>query len=122
MIKVSYKKRRSRYRRPGKPHVEGKLNKRILEQRKVDRQIRIGVIVVLLFVTSPLWLYRGIMHEVLLPIYGKPAKAVLVGTMGPSEWSRYRYKKHDYYYAFYKDGKVYEKNSLICVDDSLLFV
>lgn len=48
-----------------------------------------------------------------------PNKAVLEGTMGPSEWSRNRYKKHDYYYAFYKDGKMYVKYSLICVDDSL---
>ena len=72
----------------------------------------------LLIFSSPLWLYRGIMHEIVLPIWGERNKAVLSGTMRPRPWSG-RYATPDYSYSFYKNGTLYEKNSAISVEDTL---
>lgn len=99
-----------------------KLNKRILKEKTEAKRFRIIVIISLLILTSPLWFYRGIMYEILLPIYGKTTKAVLVGTIGPTSWSKYRYKTRDYFYSFSKNGKIYEHNANIKVNDSLFHI
>jgi len=59
--------------------------------------LRIIVITALLVLTFPLWLYRGVMYEILLPIYGKTTKAVLVGTTGLTSWSKYSFKIRSYF-------------------------
>lgn len=94
------------------------INKRILKKKIESRKGCIGILIMLLFFSSPLWFYRGIMHEIVLPIWGKRSKAVLSGTMRPRRWSG-RYAIPDYSYSFYKNGKLYVKNSAISVEDTL---
>lgn len=101
---------------------EKKINKRILKKREEARRFRITAIVLLLLISSPFWFYRGIMHGMILQIWGVQTKAVLAGTMAPPKWSNYRYRTPCYYYAFYKDGKLYEKNSAISIKDSLYHI
>jgi len=99
-----------------------KLNKRILKEKAETKRFRIIIITSLLILTSPFWFYRGIVYEFFLPIYGKTTKAVLVGTIGPTSWSKYRYKTRDYFYSFSKNGKIYEHNANIKVNDSLYHI
>lgn len=99
-----------------------KINRRILKERAATRRFRITIVVMLLILTSPIWLYRGIIYEVVLPVLGKQTKAVLAGTMGGSHpWSG-SYNIATYYYIFLKNGKLYEKNANICVNDSLYHI
>lgn len=37
------------------------------------------------------------MYEILLPIYGKTTKAILVGTTGLTSWSKYSFKTRSYF-------------------------
>lgn len=96
---------------------EAKINKRILKERREKKKGRIGILIILLFFLSPLWFYRGIMHEIVLPIWGERDKAVLSGTMRPRPWSG-RYATPDYSYSFYKNGTLYVKNSAISVENT----
>mgnify|MGYP000011799118 CR=1 FL=1 len=96
---------------------EAKINKRILKERREKKKGRIGILIILLFFSSPLWFYRGIMHEIVLPIWGERDKAVLSGTMRPRPWSG-RYATPDYSYSFYKNGTLYVKNSAISVENT----
>ena len=96
---------------------EAKINKRILKERREKKKGRIGILIILLFFSSPLWFYRGIMHEIVLPIWGERDNAVLSGTMRPRPWSG-RYATPDYSYSFYKNGTLYVKNSAISVENT----
>ena len=51
-------------------------------------------------------------------IWGEKSKAVLSGTMRPRPWSG-RYGIPHYSYSFYKNGKLYRKDSTISVEDTL---
>lgn len=112
--------KRRRKRRTNKKVIDRpkKLNKLILRKRAEDRQGCISIWIMILLVSSPLWFYRGIMHEIVLPIRGIEGKAVLSGTMGPRSWSHHRHKTPIYYYAFYMNGKLYEKSAAISVKDT----
>lgn len=89
-----------------------KINKRILKEREEKRKGCISMVVFILIFSSPLWFYRGILHEVVLPIWGEKSKAVLSGLMEPASWSG-RYGIPHYSYSFYSNGKLYEKDSNI---------
>lgn len=112
-------KKRRRKRKTDKKTVDRpkKLNKLILRKRAEDRRVCISMWIIMLVISSPLWFYRGIMHEIVLPIRGIEGKAVLSGTMGPKSWSG-RYGIPIYYYAFYMNGKLYEKSAAISVKDT----
>lgn len=117
-------RRKNKHRR-NSSHVElgpipKKINKRILEERAATRKIRTIIIATLLIFLSPLWFYRGVMHEIVLPLFGKEIKAVLAGTMGKA-WGGRRVIPH-YYYSFYEKGKLYNKNSSISVKDTLYHI
>ena len=56
--------------------IDKKLNKRILKEKVDSKRTRIIIIVTLLIFLSPLWFYRGIMYEIMLPSYGEQTKAV----------------------------------------------
>lgn len=113
-------KKRRRKRRTDKKVVDRpkKLNKLILRKRAEDRQGCISIWIMILLVSSPLWFYRGIMHEIVLPIRGEQTKAVLEGWLRYPSWSRYRHTTPTYYYAFYMNGKLYKKNAAISVKDT----
>lgn len=95
---------------------EAKINKRILKERREKKRSYWHFDYTTLF-SSPLWFYRGIMHEIVLPIWGERDKAVLSGTMRPRPWSG-RYATPDYSYSFYKNGTLYVKNSAISVENT----
>lgn len=97
--------------------IDKKLNKRILKEKVDSKRTRIIIIVTLLIFLSPLWFYRGIMYEIMLPSYGEQTKAVLTGTMGQA-WGGRRIIPC-YYYTFDKNGKLYSKNADISVKDTL---
>ena len=63
------------------------INKRIIREKIEKKKGCIGILIMLLIFSSPLWFYRGIMHEIVLPIWGEKSKAVLSGTMRPRPWS-----------------------------------
>lgn len=94
------------------------INKRIIRERMEERKGCIAILIMLLVFSSPLWFYRGIMHEIVLSIWGERSKAVLSGTMRPRPWSG-RYAIHHYSYSFYRNGKLYTKDSTISVEDTL---
>lgn len=89
-----------------------KINKRVLKERAENRKGCISMIVFILILSSPIWFYRGILHEVILPIWGEKGKAVLSGRMAPRPWSGL-HRTPDYSYSFYMNGKLHEKNSAI---------
>lgn len=95
-----------------------KINKRILRDRIEKKKGCVGILIMLLIFSSPLWFYRGIMHEIVLPVFGERSKAILSGTMRPRPWSG-RYGIPDYSYSFYKNGKLYENDSVISIEDTL---
>ena len=93
------------------------INKRIIREKIEKKKGCIGILIMLLIFSSPLWFYRGIMHEIVLPIWGEKSKAVLSGTMRPRPWSG-RYGIPHYSYSFYKNGKLYRKDSTISGEDT----
>lgn len=51
--------------------------------------------------SSPFWLYVGIIRNMILPIFGEKSKAALTEIRGPGIWAgRYYYNEPDFYYTF----------------------
>ena len=96
-------------------------NKRILRKKKEARKGRIALIIFFIIVTSPFWLYVGIIRNMILPTFGEKSKAVLTEIRGPFIGINY-YDEPDFYYTFYTKGKLYRGNSGIQPNDSLFYL
>lgn len=95
-----------------------KLNKRILRERAKTRKGKIALVVFFIILTSPLWLYVGIVREMLLPSFGERTKGILTGINKSSSWNKYRYNTPYYYCTFSTNGKIYNSNPTISVKDT----
>lgn len=95
-----------------------KINKRVLRKRAESRKASNIIIISMLIFSSPIWFYWGVMHKIILPIWGEKNKAVLSGRMKHRHWSGL-YAPPIYYYSFYKNGKEYSNSARILVSDSL---
>ena len=103
------------HRKLGKPPK----NKRILKKEREKKQGRIALIIFFVIVSSPFWLYVGIIRNMILPIFGEKSKAALTEIRGPGIWAgRYYYNEPDFYYTFYIRDKLYRGNSGIQPNDS----
>lgn len=94
-----------------------KLNKRILREKAKTRKGKIALVVFFIVLTSPLWLYVGIVREMILPSFGERTKGILTGINKPSSWNKYRYVPR-YYCSFNANGDIYESNPTISVKDT----
>lgn len=115
-LKWKNKRKRNRYKQKcnsiDKKEQVKKPSKLILRKNRERRNTRIGCIITIVLLSSPIWFYRGIMVETLLPIFGKEAKAVLMGKMGGGHARRGDTYPH-YYYTFRVNGKLYKHLSRI---------
>lgn len=90
------------------------LNKRILKERAKTKKGKIALIAFFIVVTSPLWLYAGIVRGIFLPSFGERTKGILTGINKPSSWNKYRYVPC-YYCSFNANGKIYESYPTVSV-------
>lgn len=97
-------------------------NKRIQRKEKELKAGRKALILFFALVTSPLWLYVGIIREIILPAFGEKSKAVLTEIRKPGVWSRYHYNEPDFYYTFYINNKLYKANSGLQPNDSSYYL
>ena len=94
-----------------------KVNKRILRERAKTKKGRIALIAFFIVVTSPLWLYAGIVRAIILPSFGERTKGILIGINKPSSWSKYRYVPY-YYCSFNANGEIYESYPTVSVKNT----
>ena len=113
---MNKRKRNRRRKKQGltndKNETTKKPSKLILRKNRERRNTRIGCIITIVLLSSPIWFYRGIMVETLLPILGKETKAVLAGKMGGRQ-TLAGYAYPHYYYTFRVNGKLYKHLSRI---------
>lgn len=96
-----------------------RLNKRILRKRAEFKKGKIALIVFFIVITSPIWLYTGIIHGIILPSFGEKTKGILTGLRKPSSWNQYhRYDAPSYYCTFDINDEIYENNSTISAKDT----
>lgn len=96
-----------------------KINKRILRERAKTKKGKIALIAFFIVVTSPLWLYVGIVRKIILPSFGERTKGILTGINKPSSWNKYRYVPC-YYCSFNANDQIYESYPTISVKNTSL--
>ncbi|WP_077153071.1 hypothetical protein [Bacteroides bouchesdurhonensis] len=100
--------------------IAKKFNKRVQKRKAGLKKSKMVLIIYFIVITSPIWLYAGIIRGVILPYFGEKTIGVLSGLREASSWNQYhRYDPSSYYCTFNVNGKSYKSNSTISVEDTL---